>query len=56
MVEPNELNSCLFMGNMVAGRNAGHGLIHCQIGDTVEIGALLTKSGNLRFVIMGVVA
>ena len=54
-IEPEELFSCLFSGNLIAGLNTGKGLIRVFLGAKVKIGAILTSVGNLRFVVLGVV-
>lgn len=49
-----ELEACLWGGDLIASLNNGHGTAWAKRGDKVEIGAVCTDKGYLRFYVMKV--
>lgn len=48
------LHDLLFSGNIIAGLNAGRGNQFVKRNQTVKLGALISDSGYLRFIVLGV--
>lgn len=49
-----ELEACLWGGDLIASLNNGHGTAWAKRGDKVELGAVCTDKGYLRFYVMKV--